>query len=124
MEQHNKAFFFGKWDSNIGHSLYGPDGKHFNGWPRDVVEVPWAWQMLDQGFLPTQDRREEGKVYLTHIGDWTVLSFWDRSGDHRPGSNSNFILWGRLPYSAAITMAAGLFPELFKRFDFELTQHE
>lgn len=47
---------------------------------------------LDGGFCPSVDFPFDGKV--TRIPGFTVLAFWDRTGDSRPGSSSTFILAG------------------------------
>lgn len=116
------CFYFGRLDQP-GHYWYvgrpstiprsgGPVGLVIGGdlCPRDGVERSAA-------------ESPPGLARLTnlynHQDAWTIISFWDRSGDRRPGSNSNFVVAGSVTFDAAVTIAKAAFPDLWKRFPFE-----
>lgn len=48
---------------------------------------------------------------------WTALSFWDRTGDKRPSSNSNFVARGDFTADEMIALAREHFPEVMARLD-------
>lgn len=75
---------------------------------------------LDGGFCPSYTK-DPGIAKITVTNEFTILSFWDYSGDSRGGSNSNFIEFGRFTYDEMITMAQKVFPSIFQRFNFEIT---
>lgn len=83
---------------------------------------------IDGSFCPTglPQSQQEGVANLTHMNrDYhglTILSFWDRSVDSRPGSNSNFILPGVLNFQQALEESKKQFPKVFSRFKFEVTE--
>jgi hypothetical protein len=109
--------YFGCKDQT-GHHLFRPDGSvdydH---------EHHYDFTRLDGVLCPkpeTQDKLYKAVVNHRKIGmiDRTILSFWDRTIDHRSGSNSNIIA----PYHTEdperlITEAYRLFPWLWKRFE-------
>ena len=67
------------------------------------------------GLLCPTDRTEG--VMLKHfIHGHTAVSFWDRSGDSRPGSSSTFFLAGIHGYQYMIAAARQAFPAVFARF--------
>jgi hypothetical protein len=86
------------------------------GLPRILQE-----DILDACFAPVSDL-QEGRAALHHIFHWTVLSFWDRSVDPRPGSHSTFILFGILTFEAAVAKAKSEWPEVWKRYTFTVTE--
>lgn len=53
---------------------------------------------------------------------WTMLTFWDRTIDERSGSNSAFILRGRLTFEETVTIAKAIFPKIWSRFPFEVVE--
>jgi hypothetical protein len=90
---------------------------------------PFPWEQLDGGFAPRTrptmryDKGEElpqGQARLTYVGGWTVISFWDRSGDPRGASNTAFVFDEHIDGQAALETARGLFQTLFRRFPFEV----
>lgn len=108
--------YFGCW-GEMGHYLWTP--RHTR--PADA-EVPvfagrGGWN-LDGKFCPIDPKEREGICALTHFKDWTVLSFWDRSGDKRGKSNSTFLLPGMLGQQEALDAAKAAFPIIFARFSF------
>jgi len=58
---------------------------------------------------------------LVHFSEgWTALSTWDRSADKRSGCNANFFVRVRLSFAQMVERARAEWPDLFKRFGFEL----
>ncbi len=82
---------------------------------------------VDAVYCPP-DSEQEGRaqiIYLTpnqYGGAYTLISFWDYSVDSRPGSNSNFMLEGVLSFEDMKIRSKELFPEIWKRFEFEVQQ--
>lgn len=58
----------------------------------------------------------QGLVKLTQMGGWTAIGFWDRTGDSRGNSNSNFIVRGEFSFDQMCQLAQAQYPELWKRF--------
>lgn len=107
-----KPYYFGvAFGDDAGHHLYGSDGF----WPKrpEKETLPFSLDRLDQGFCP--HARTQGVVKLTWESGWTILAFWDQTGDSRPGSHSTYLLPGTLKYEDAVTAAKGFFPLLWKR---------
>lgn len=67
------------------------------------------------GGLCREGRKIEGVAMIRFVEGWTVLSFWDQSGDSRPGSNSNFIAEGRRPFAEMCALAKEWFPAFWER---------
>lgn len=90
--------------------------------------VPWGYS-VDGKLTPPDERHADGRLYYApqgkaalHYKDgWTAISFWDRSVDTRPGSLSTFVMEGTYDYDQAIALARQNFPEVFERFQFEVT---
>ncbi len=85
------------------------------------------WPCPDGTLAPTlpaglRDRREapQGVAALHHKDGWTALSFWDRSGDHRGGSNTTFVVDETLDFDAMLSRAQADWPALFARFGFDV----
>jgi len=62
----------------------------------------------------------QGRATITHVAGWTVLAFWDRSVDDRGASNSAFVIPGELTFEQARDRAREAFPEVWRRFTFEV----
>ena len=83
-----EILYFG-WCANHGHDLRSKKRRI------DVYrDTPWGHK-LDGGLLTDDyyraDNTPTGKISEHHKDGWTVISFWDRSGDKRPGSNTAFL---------------------------------
>jgi hypothetical protein len=116
----NESFYFGCW-SEPGHFLYASNGRRIHErhseFPKDF---PVREHVLDGGLLGICQREDEGVAALSHIGKWTILSFWDRSIDSRGACNSNFIMRGKLEFDDAVKVAREKFPTIFARFKFPI----
>lgn len=84
--------------------------------------LPFRASILDAGLLDPQREQAEGVVRRVVIAGWTVLAFWDRSIDSRPGSNSAFVVEGEHSTADALQVAKQNFPAVFERFRFALTE--
>lgn len=116
--------YFGCW-GEPGHYLY--DCEH-----RMIVRQEaaiWRSRNLDAGYCPNaavdsfwiaHGPQIEGEALLHHVDGWTVLAFWDRSGDRRSGSNSAFLMRGEHTFEDVVNMSKFYFPEIWKRFTFEV----
>lgn len=108
--------YFGCWNEP-GHYLYDRDGRrHFE--PRRGV--PFRYTILDAGLLPPDGPATEGVCHRAQIGGWTIISFWDRSIDSRPGSNSSFLCPGDFTFEEMLAAARMFYPQICERFTFEL----
>jgi hypothetical protein len=57
-----------------------------------MSEIPVAIaRRIDGGFCPQIEDAQSGEARIHHVEGWTVLAFWDRSGDSRPSSHSTFV---------------------------------
>lgn len=114
-ESDKTCLFFGAWSpSKIGHFLYASDGMR-------SVAIHWMdCNKLDAGFLGKSREQPQGEyVRAMHLG-WVVLSFWDRTGDDRFGSNSAFLFDYDAPDAELLEHARQQFPTIFARFTFSL----
>lgn len=62
----------------------------------------------------------EGIAEIEHRDGHTRIGWWDRSGDERHGSHSQFIIEGTLDFDQAIAIAKRWFPIVFSRAKFEI----
>lgn len=122
-----ECYYFGCWD-RVGHFLFAADGRRIHcfagvgilpcGLPKDF---PVRAETLDGGLLGYEEQ-VEGRTVVTHIRGWTILSFWDRSVDERPGCNSNFVMRGNLSFADALDAARTTFPKVIRRFAFPIVE--
>lgn len=111
--EYSKCLYFGCVDE-VGHYLFGIHGKsHGNA---------YSWISKRDGMLAPVFCREAGKALLHHYDGFTIIAFWDYSVDTRPGSNSMFIIPGTKDFYGALEIANRYFPQVFKRFSFEVEQ--
>lgn len=57
-----------------------------------------------------------GEGVLVYIDGWTVLSFWDRTGDRRPNSNSAFLVRDVVSFHTVCAIIQYQYPHLWSRF--------
>lgn len=64
----------------------------------------------------------EGVAALVYVGGWTVIAYWDRSGDGRGGSNTAFAAAGHHSFESLLASAKEQWPQIFERHArFEIT---
>jgi hypothetical protein len=128
-----RALYFGcprgVWHyREAGHRFVAPSGNPLKTWVSQAQQ-PWGLK-VDGGLAPREwDSRRapempQGVAALHHKDGWTALSFWDRSGDSRPASNSTFIFDAALDFDQAVAAARAHFAGLFERFPFEVVPHQ
>ena len=117
----NWPLYFGcESKEHIGHFVYDSAMRKVD---RDHK---WLWGL--DGMLPPDWTHKEGIARVHRFrdplngGPLTLVAFWDRSADTRPGSNSVFVLGGTsLTNEEALAQAKAAFPTVWKRFGFEVT---
>jgi hypothetical protein len=73
--------------TRLGHFLFNTIGQRVS-----MSEIPVAIaRRIDGGFCPQIEDAQSGEARIHHVEGWTVLAFWDRSGDSRPSSHSTFV---------------------------------
>lgn len=117
-----RVYYFGVI-GEPGHYLFRPGGcpgaRPCHCRPPDGF--PCSDRMLDAGFLSPYGPQEEGKAVLVHLSGWTILTFWDRSGDQRMNSNSSFVAAGTLTFGEIVERSKAAFREVWRRFTFPVT---
>lgn len=111
-----KAYFFGCSNREKGHYLYDTN---FSKVDDRKTSLPFKPSYLDGGFL--QNILDvPGNARLFYIAGWTVLTFWDRSGDGRGNSNSSFVFNGIYNFDKMMQLALQIFPSIVNRFNFDI----
>jgi len=120
----SKFYYFGCSNDDTGHYL----------WTKEDNEKDWDFMKpgareplntsLDTGYAPEEVNQREGLANVHVFSGWTVVSFWDRSKDKRPGSNSAFIAQGVRTFSEVMDLARALFPKTMARFKFQIVPHK
>lgn len=107
-----RVYFFGhRGVASSGHNLYGAQLQ-----PPDI-DYDAAYHLigaLDQGFAP-KSTRAQGAANLVEVRGWTVLAWWDYTGDKRPGSNSALIVEGCHSFDDVLHVMAEAFPTVYRR---------
>lgn len=116
--------YFGPW-GNVGHYFYSEEGRRIYDYPHP--DVPW--KQVDGALCPNCAPDEAwkrtgpevvGDAILHHKDGWTALSFWDRTVDTRPGSNSNYFAKGEFTFEEMVELAKRRFPDRWSRMKFEV----
>jgi hypothetical protein len=121
-----KVFYYGS--TGDGHHLIDKDGDKFHGGGK--VFTPWGsypdGTLCPDGLILKKNGEEymqpEGKALLHQKDGWTALGFWDRSGDHRFNSNSNFLVRGTYTFDEMLALAKDQFPGIFAAIKFPITE--
>jgi hypothetical protein len=110
-----KTYFFGVIRPGmLGHYLYSSDGtKVYN--EERASGLPFKFQILDGGLLPPQLPQDQARHHLSVINDWTIITMWDRTGDHRGGSSASFVADGVYTLEEMKEIALQAFPEQWAR---------
>lgn len=115
------VYFFGVM-GQAGHYLYyGRNIVNPRHLPKDF---PFGVRALDGPLLPPMLPQIEGRAELISLAEWTVLAFWDRSGDKRMRSSSTFIIRGAHGFQQAVEAAKSSYPQVWDRFDFDIYQRK
>ncbi len=108
-----RAYYFGT-DGSPGHYLFDQNMNRTRSF--DFKEIPWGVS-IDTGLLDKTKQQVEGQAVLAHKDGWTALSFWNRTDDRRPGSNSAFIVEGVATFDEVMTIARTFFPRTLDRLE-------
>lgn len=108
-----KAFYFG-CNGQPGHYLHDENMRSCR-----MTDTPWGNQ-IDTGLLDKKSAQVQGHGVVAKKDGWTALSFWDRSGDGRSGSNSAFIVDSDKTFDEIIAIAAEKFPRVLARHTFTI----
>lgn len=130
--RHIQMIYFGclAKPTSAGHFLHRPDLHHSSKETSLLMERLGIHPKIDGGFCPGADDRRrlgevkqvEGHAKLTHHKDYTILAFWDRTGDGRGNSNSAFIEGGTHTFDEMVAKAKEVFPTIWARFKFEVKE--
>lgn len=115
-------------NAQAGHYFYVPGMRSLHSVAPVAREANYhELAKLDGGFAP-QDTELEGSAWFHNerVGDirYMVISFWDRSVDSRGGSCSTFLMLGDKCFDDALAECRAQFPEVFRRFKFEIKLRE
>jgi hypothetical protein len=112
-----EIYYFGYWGES-GHYWHAP---LYQTRSAIVSRVGLKiYPKIDTGFCPGSVQQAEGKANLHHVDGWTILSFWDRSGDKRGNSNSNFVVRGIWTLEDVLDAARAKFPDVMNRMKFPI----
>lgn len=109
------VYFFGclrnatPHDTEAGHYLRSSDGSQTRNLTHPFGRYP-------DGTLCPEGAQAQGAAVLHQKDGWTAIGFWDRTGDERGNSNSNFIVQGTFTFEEMCSMAQEAYPALWKRF--------
>jgi len=123
-----QVYYFG-CIKDPGHHLWALDTESLSRSERERVIPSDLWDKIDCWFapnlnentavLPKPIHQSQGHAKLTHYDESaTILSFWDRSVDHRPGSHSTFIASGIHTFEQMMLLTKEAFPKVWSRFGF------
>lgn len=113
-----KTYYFGCCDGIKGHYLKNENRVGISFYNNEL-----PWKNFD-GKLAPKRTNKAGIAKLHHKDNWTALSFWDYSIDHRPGSNSIFFSEGVRTFEQMIQINKTAFPDIMKRFDFPIINND
>ena len=97
-----------------GHYFWKPNGTK-------IYDPIGPWGYAVDGKLAPSGKQVQRIAALHHKDGWTALSFWDRSVDERPGSNSAFVTEQTLSFDAMLALAQSFFPQVFARLSGPVT---
>ena len=109
-----RIYFFGCYTvGGGGHLLWSPYGSR-----REAEDsMPFVYRILDAALLgpDLQTDQVQGKGVRVLINGWTVVSFWDRTGDSRHGPNSAFVAEGDVSTEEVLRHAQATYPKVLER---------
>jgi hypothetical protein len=81
--------------------------------------MKWT-RVCDGILLPNDEAQIPGEGTWSFVRGYSIVSFWDRSGDDRGNSLSCFLVKGHHSFEEVLEIAKEAFPKLFSRFNFEI----
>jgi len=101
-----------------GHGLWAKTGMSAK-LPCDYPQSLMPWK-IDAKLAPKMNCQPEGLLSHGKTDGWSWIAFWDRSVDQRFGSNSAFIVRGDHDFISVMQISRAYFPQIWKRFNFEV----
>lgn len=109
----DKVYFYGCMQGVNGHNEAGHYWRSSDGSEPPRVTNPWG--RYPDGTLCPENGQAQGAAVLHQKNGWTAISFWDRTGDSRGNSNSNFFVEGTYSFDEMCKLAQDAYPALWKR---------
>lgn len=108
LRDHNRrCFYFGCWD-DAGHFWHDKHGSY----SKAREEAPFGYP--DGNWQP-DNGQFQGPAALRHHKGWTILAWWDRTEDTRPGSCSALVFEGELGFEAMVALLKKRFRRVYDR---------
>lgn len=115
------AYYFGcRRIGEAGHFLYDETNRPVRGRDLERDGLPAIFENALDGVYAPVGPQIEGRALRHLVHGRTIIAFWDRSVDSRPGSNSVFVLSGELTFDEAWAEAQRRFPWVVQRFTFSV----
>jgi|SRR5271157_5915254 len=116
------VYFFGCLKGiDESHTEAGHYWRSSNGTETRDLKQPFG--RYPDGSLAPEGPQVQGAAVLHQKDGWTAIGFWDRTGDDRGNSNSNFIVQGTFSYDEMVAMAQEAYPLIWKRVGRSVTHH-
>lgn len=94
--------------TEAGHYWRSSDGSQ-------TRDIPQPFGRYPDGKLAPEGPQAQGAAILHQKEGWSAIGFWDRTGDSRGNSNSNFIVHGTYDFDEMCKLAKDAYPLLWKR---------
>jgi hypothetical protein len=115
--------YYGCWDDS-GHYYYDEHGMSMTRRAAALAtKMPWGIYDIDGAMQPRHHHRE-GEALLACKGGWSVLTFWDRSIDTRPGSLSAYFAEGTFTFDEMVELAKTRFAVRWNKMKFQVKPSE
>lgn len=108
------VYFYGCMKGVAGHTEAGHYWRASDGSDGHKSGSPFG--RYPDGTLCPEGGQVQGAAILHQKDGWTAIGFWDRTGDDRGNSNSNFIVQGTYSFEEMCKLAQEAYPALWKRF--------
>jgi hypothetical protein len=116
-----EAYHFG-YERQAGH-VWQSSNQYTRRWdiekklPESVACIDGVLQPGCVRDKPHERTRPEvvGEAALHHLDGWTVLAWWDRSGDGRGACNSNLVARGTYDFTTMLEIGKARFPHVMAR---------
>lgn len=123
-----RTLYHGRWETP-GHLLYKMDGntewepltpelRSLEALAGDPAKIKGYYDgIYGKKTVPywASEDQEQGRARMHFISGWTVMAFWDRSGDSRGGSSSAFLAEGEFTFDEMCVLARLHFPAVWAR---------
>ncbi len=110
----NDVFHFG-YKQGAGHCWQTANGRESQKVAQAAVGERLSWEIDSRYCPPKSDGQTQGAARLSKVNDWTVLAWWDRTGDARGNSNSCIVARGEHGFDEMLALANQHFPGLMQR---------